>query len=372
MSRKFAVFCSPERYVQGRGATEDLGTHMASVGLEGPAIIVAGKTARRLLTDVWKRSLGSANIEYQVFNFDGECTEEQIKAVIEEARRRESKVIIGAGGGKTIDTARAAADKLNIPIVSCPTLASTDAPCSALSVVYTKDGSFSKYIFYRRHPVLVVVDTEVIAKAPRRMLVGGLGDALATWYEARTVREACQCNQLGGLPTVTGTALAKLCCDILLEDGPAACQAVDCQACTPALERVVEANTLLSGIGFESGGLAVAHALHNGLTVIPSTHAYTHGEKVAFGLATQLVLEGRPKQEIDTVMSFCDKVGLPITLTEVGVDINDYEAIKAIAERTIAPGETSHNEPFEVTAPAVIDAMKAAHWAGVRFKDRNS
>lgn len=86
---------------------------------------------------------------------------------------------------------------------------------------------------------------------------------------------------------------------------------------------------------------------------------------------TQLVLEGRPQEEIDTVMTFCHKVGLPITLTEVGVDVDDKAAIRAIADRTIAPGESSHNEPFEMTSEIVSDAMVATHWAGVRFQDKN-
>ena len=99
------------------------------------------------------------------------------------------------------------------------------------------------------------------------------------------------------MPSTTGTALTKLCCDILLADGPAACAAVEAGATTPALERVVEANNLLSGLGFESGGLALAHAVHNGITAIPTSHAFIHGEKVAFGLLTQLVLEGRPQAD---------------------------------------------------------------------------
>lgn len=234
------MFCSPERYVQGKDATKQLGSQMKAIGLEGPALLVAPATVRPFLEDSWKASLGASGIDHSVHDFKGECTEEEIATVVEEASRRKCKVIVGAGGGKAIDTAKAAANHLNIPVVSCPTVASTDAPCSALSVIYNTDGSFNKYMFMPRHPVLVLVDTAVIARAPKRALVGGLGDALATWYEARTVKEACKANFLQGKPTLTGTALAKICCDILLEDGPAAAHAVDCQVCTPALERVVE------------------------------------------------------------------------------------------------------------------------------------
>ena len=148
------------------------------------------------------------------------------------------------------------------------------------------------------------MDTAVVAQAPRRMLVEGLGDALAIWYKARTIQEAQAIN------SQTSSALAKLCCDILLQDKEAEAQAVDAKAVTPALERVVEANTLLSGLGFESGGLCVAHSVHNGLTLQAICAEYIHGEKVVFGLLTQLVLEGREQAEIKRVLHLCKNVVL--------------------------------------------------------------
>lgn len=62
----------------------------------------------------------------------------------------------------------------------------------------------------------------------------------------------------------------------------------------PALERVVEAHTLLRGLGFESGGLAACHAIHNGLTQLHQTHGYWHGEKVAIGVLSSLFLTDKP------------------------------------------------------------------------------
>ncbi len=63
-------------------------------------------------------------------------------------------------------------------------------------------------------------------------------------------------------------ALAELCYNTLLEEGEKAMLAAEQHVVTLALERVIEANTYLSGVGFESGGLAAAHAVHNGLTAI--------------------------------------------------------------------------------------------------------
>ena len=334
------------------------------MGFAGPALIVASPSPRRLLEQVWARSLGGVGVELGVHAFGGECTRHEVEAIVGAAQALDAAVIVGAGGGKVLDAARAAAAELDLPVVSCPTTASSDAPCSALSVLYDDDGTFDRYLFYRRNPDLVLVDTAVVARAPLRLLVAGMGDALATWFEARTVIEARRPNQLHGATTAAAGALARLCYDTLLADGPAACEAVRHKAVTPALERLVEANTLLSGLGFESGGLAVAHSVHNGLTVAPGTHRYLHGEKVAFGLLVQLVLEGRPSEELRTVMDFAREVGLPISLVQLGLDADDATVLSAIAERSLAEGETAHNEAFEVSPAMMADAIVAADALG--------
>ncbi len=366
--RPLTVFASPGRYVQGPGATQELGRELKRLGLAGPVLFVAGGTARRDLEPIWREVLPPQGLKPQVVRFNGECTVAEINRLVALGRSSAACAVVGAGGGKASDTARAVADELGLPAILTPTLASTDAPCSALSVIYSAGGSVEGFRFYNRHPLLVLMDTAVVARGPKRQLVGGLGDALATWFEARTVRESCSHTVVGGLPSTTGTALARLCCEILLADGPAACAAVEAGATTPALERVVEANTLLSGLGFESGGLAVAHAVHNGITEIPASHACIHGEKVAFGLLTQLVLEGRPQGEIEEIYSFQRAVGLPVTLAAVGVDADNDAQLLTIAERSLIPGESSHNEPFEVSTDALISALKAADQLGRRWK----
>ncbi len=363
-----SVFCAPARYVQGRNATASLGEEMKKLGLTGVALLIAGRHAQQLLAATWKKTFFAAGLEYATVDFSGECSHREIERCKSEAINHKATVIVGAGGGKVLDTARAVAAALNLPVVNCPTLASSDAPCSALSVVYTPEGEFEEYLFYKRNPDLVLVDTAIIAKSPVRLLVAGMGDALATWFEARTVFNACKRNQVGGATTISARALAELCYNTLLDDGADAMRAVSTGSVTPALERLVEANTLLSGLGFESGGLAVAHSVHNGLTVAPETHSSYHGEKVAFGLLTQLVLEGQPTAEIEEVLEFCLSVGLPVTLADIGLTDMSSDLLGRIASRTVAPGETAHNEPFEVTAEAVADAIVAADSIGQRFK----
>lgn len=354
------VFCAPLRYVQGKGATRELGAQLVNAGLMGPAYLVASARAAASLSEVWRQTFADAGMDYIVGSFGGECCDDEIDRGIAAARDAHAGVIIGVGGGKALDTSRAIAGGLGLPAVNCPTLASSDAPCSALSVVYTSDGVFERINYYPHNPALVLVDTEVIAGAPRRHLVSGMGDALATWFEARTVIAARKHNAVHGLSTLTAAALAELCYRTLLADGATAADDVEAGVVTPALERIVEANTLLSGLGFESGGLAIAHSVHNGLTTAAATHTYMHGEKVSFGLLVQLIVEGRPIAEISEVVDFCRTVGLPTTLAELSLSAADTETLQRVAERTVAPQESAHNEPFQVTADIILDGIIAA------------
>lgn len=366
-----SIFCAPSRYVQGRHATRQLGQEIKKLGLEGPVLIVAGNHAQRLLSKQWEETFREIKCKFEVLLFKGECSSSEIARCKRAALECSARTIIGAGGGKVLDTARAVASELDLPVVNCPTLASSDAPCSALSVVYTDEGEFLEYKFYKRNPDLVLVDTSVIAKGPARLLVAGMGDALATWFEAKTVRDACKANQVGGKTTISAEALALLCYETLLNDGLAALHAVRQQSVTPALERLVEANTLLSGLGFESGGLAIAHSVHNGLTTVPETHSYYHGEKVAFGLLVQLVVEGKSSETINEVLAFADSVGLPVCLRDLGIFPLTQENAVRIAQRATAAGETAHNEPFAVSAEMIADGLRAADALGCEFRAMN-
>ncbi len=256
---------------------------------------------------------------------------------------------------------------MNVPVAIAPTIASTDAPCSALSVIYTDEGEFDSYLMLPRNPNMVIVDTQIVAGAPARLLAAGIGDALATWFEARACSRSGATTMAGGKCTQAALALGELCYNTLLEEGEKAMLAAEQHVVTPALERVVEANTYLSGVGFESGGLAAAHAIHNGMTAIPDAHHYYHGEKVAFGTLTQLVLENAPVDEIETVAALCHSVGLPITLAQLDIKGDIPTKMRLVAEAACAEGETIHNMPGGVDSDQVYAALLVADQYGQRF-----
>ncbi|MFA6583622.1 MAG: glycerol dehydrogenase [Elusimicrobiaceae bacterium] len=356
----------PGKYIQGPGTLAQLGKEAAHFGKH--AFILCSPSVYKGIIPGIKKAV-SQDIQITVEKFGRECSDKEIARVTRLAKASACDVIIGMGGGKTLDTARITADSLKLPAINVPTIAATDAPTSAVSVIYNEDGSFDRVVFLAQNPHVVLVDTTVIANAPVRFLVSGMGDALATWFEAESCSGSYSLNVAGGHASRTALALARLCYDTLLEFGEAAKISNETRCVTPAFEHVVEANILLSGLGFESGGIGAAHAIHNGLTALHQTHGMFHGEKVAFGLLTSLFLTDKPVNTIDEVYYFCETVGLPTTFAELGLPakISDEELMKA-ARKACLPGESIHNEAVPVTPANVLSAMKVANAYGLKRK----
>ena len=361
------VIQSPGKYIQGAGALNRLGDYLKPLGKSW--LVIGDSFVLGFAEETIRTSLGKAGLADKVVQFGGECSKTEIDRLCAIAKEAGCEGVLGIGGGKTHDTAKAVAFYQHLPVAIAPTLASTDAPCSALSVIYTDSGEFESYLMLPKNPEVVIVDTQIIARAPARLLAAGIGDALATWFEARAASRSSSTTMAGGPATTTALALAELCYQTLLEEGEKAMFAVNCQVVTPALERIVEANTYLSGVGFESGGLGAAHAVHNGLTAIPDAHHLYHGEKVAYGTLVQLVLENAPLEEIETVMALCHAVGLPITLAELHVTQDIEAKMRLVAKAACVEGETIHNMPGGVTEDEVYGALLVADQMGRRFTE---
>lgn len=356
---------SPGKYIQGAGALDNLENYIQNLGSN--ALIIADAFLMNTAQEQVIPSMGK--VKHHLVKFGGECSKAEIDRLQEQAHRQDCNIIIGFGGGKTIDTAKAVAYYMKLPVTVMPSIASTDAPCSALSVIYTESGEFEEYLFLPRNPDIVLVDTNIIARAPARFLTAGMGDALATKFEAQASARSFKNAMSGGLATQSALNLADLCYKTLLEYGTPALMAARNQAVTPALERIVEANILLSGLGFESGGLAAAHAIHNGFTALEETHQFFHGEKVAFSTIAQLVMEDCPTDQIAEVINFCGAVGLPVTLEELGIEDTSEKNLIKVAQAATAEGETIHNMPFPVDARMVLNAIMGADSLGRLFKE---
>ena len=359
------ILISPGKYIQGKGELQHIADHIGHLGKS--FLFIADNVVHGITRDTIKKSFSNKDASLFFETFRGECSKQEINRIQNIVTEKGIDVVVGVGGGKTLDTAKAVGYYTKRATVVVPTIASTDAPCSALSVIYTEEGVFEEYLILPKNPDIVLVDTQIVANAPARLLAAGIGDALATYVEARACFEANKTPMAGGSITRAAIGLAELCQKILFEDGVKAFLAVQKKTVTRAVENVVEANTYLSGIGFESGGLAAAHAIHNGFTVLDDVHHLYHGEKVAFGTITQLVLENRKMEEIEKMIRLNLELGLPVTLEQMGITENIEEKIRKVAEAACAENETIHNMPFQVTADDVYAAILAADNIGRRF-----
>ena len=355
---------SPGKYIQGRGELENLTRYLGELG--NKALTLIDGFMYESLKGKLEEIFGATDLRVVFVKFNGEASITEIQRVTDFASTEKCDAVVGIGGGKTIDTAKAVANRIQSPLVIVPTAASTDAPCSALSVLYTDEGVFSEIIQYPKNPDIVLVDSEIVSKAPVRLLVSGMGDALSTFFEARANMESDSANFIGTgfRRSLAGMALAELCYEVLMADGLKAKIAVENGACTEAVENIIEANTLLSGLGFENCGCAAAHGIHDGLTALEETHGMYHGEKVAFGTICQLVMENRSMEEIEEVVQFCKTIGLPTTFADLGIKDTGQENLMKVAEKSIEEGGLIHAEPFPVTAEMVCDAMLTADAIG--------
>ncbi|MGI5962600.1 MAG: glycerol dehydrogenase [Lawsonibacter sp.] len=356
---------APNKYVQGQGELKNIGTYTKPLGKN--VFVIISKSGHQRVGSLVEESYREAGCSVHFEFFHGECSKNEIQRLKSEFDQMGCDVCVGIGGGKIHDTSKALAYYAHKPVVIVPTIAGTDAPCSALSVIYTDEGVFEEYLWLPSNPNVVLVDTDVISKAPARLLVSGMGDALATYFEAKATSDSNSSTCAGGKITNAALVLARACYDTLLRDGLKAKLAVEQHVCTKAVENIVEANTYLSGIGFESGGLAAAHAIHNGFTVAPATHGMYHGEKVAFGTLVQLVLQNADMEQIHEVLSFCNSVGLPTKLSDLGLENPDLEEIMAVAKASCAPGETIFNMPMEITPEKVYAAILTADALGRHY-----
>ena len=351
------VLCSPGSYIQQEGTISQLAGEYAHAGSTG-AYILVDPTIDSLYHDSIVSSFDSGQVPYTLAVFGGECSDAEIQKHV--ALLADTDAVIGIGGGKTLDCAKAVGYYGKRPAIIVPTAASSDAPCSRLSVVYTDGGQFDHYLPLPENPRMVLMDTELISKAPVRFLTAGIGDAFATYYEAAACVQSSAVTMTGGHATNAAFALATLCHDSLLADGVKAVSAVKLGLRTKAVENIIETNTLLSGLGFESCGLAAAHSIHDGLTAIPETHSYLHGEKVAYGTLAQMIMEDRPLKELAEVYRFFRAVGLPTNFAGIGIhDVTD-EQLLHVGELACSPQDTMANMPFEVTPADVANALRAA------------
>lgn len=229
-----------------------------------------------------------------IFWFRGHCSESDVQQLAAESGDDRS-VVIGVGGGALLDTAKALARRLGLPFVAVPTIARHLRPPGHRSPVWYNDaGQALHYEIFDDANFMVLVEPEIILNAPQEYLLAGIGDTLAKWYEAVVL--APQPETLP-LTVRLGINNAQAIRDVLLNSSEQALADQQNHQLTQSFCDVVDAiiagGGMVGGLGDRFTRVAAAHAVHNGLTVLPQTEKFLHGTKVAYGILVQSALLGQ-------------------------------------------------------------------------------
>ncbi len=361
------IHLGPKRYIQRPGALDEAARHLAPLGRR-PAVL-ADERVMGIVRPRLESPLAAAGLEPAFIAFGPECSFAEVARVAGIARSLNADVMVGAGGGKAIDTARAASGELGLPLATLPTSAATCSATSAVSVFYERGMRTDTRTIQAAEVVLV--DSEIVAAAPARLLASGMGDSLAKWYEGKPTYERVAAPSPALEAAMLLSTRLK---ETLFGCGPQAMRDAAAGACTPAVERVVEANLLMTGIVSGVGGdafrVALAHGLLYGMTVHPRVHDFLHGEVVSYGLVVQCCLEGHV-DEAARLIPFFDALGLPLTLADLGLEDREDPRFVEGLRRTCAPGSSAHNLGIPLDEARLLRAIletdeRVAAWRGSR------
>jgi hydroxycarboxylate dehydrogenase A len=298
------------------------------------------------------------NPSFQFEKYNGECSQEEITRMAKLIESEKADCVIGIGGGKVLDLAKATGNESSTPVILIPTVASTCAAWTPLSVIYDDAGKFLHYTIYKQSTLAVFLEPQIIVEAPSAYVRAGIGDTIAKWYEAEAIMRR---EPFLSLAMQIAFQSAQLCKENLLADGVKALNDLEQRFLSPELIRTIEtiimAGGMVGGFGDRYGRIAGAHSIHNGLTHLHDTHHLLHGEKVAYGILVQLALENNG-EEVKALLPFYKKLNLPYNLSSLGLNENGGAAVETIAYHSTLPHESIHLLESPVNERNVIEAIE--------------
>lgn len=359
------IINAPKQYVREENIISKVSDYIKDYN--GHVLIVSGQTAFERVKEPLIGSIVASAIDYDIFSFTGYATHKTIQQITEKGQQLHSRAIIGIGGGSALDSAKAAAEQLNIPIITIPTIAATCAAWTALSVIYSETGETIDFIRLKNSPEAILVDPQILVQAPVRYLQAGIADTLVKWYEfAPYINE-----DRYELAFTTSLHNAKLAIQILENYSIQATEDNKNQQVTLSFLQVIDAILALAGlvgsIQGDSFKEPLAHALHNKLTHFPETHHTLHGEKVIFGLIVQFILEGKEELEIQAFIDYLTQLAQPVTLEQLGFKENIESAVQQLAQLLLKEQRTAIF-PIPLTVKLVEEAIYKADALGQHIR----
>ncbi len=347
---------SPAQVMRGQGAINQAGSAIAQLG-QTP-LVIGGEHTLTLIQPLLEPIFDHYQLTATTASYSPDSCEKSQETLQAVAKDQQADFIIGVGGGKALDMAKLVAYKANLPIVTIPTSAATCAAWTALSNIYTEAGAFQYDVPLPYPPNLLILDYDLIATAPKRTLIAGIGDALAKWYEA-----SVSSGDATATLTISAVQQARILRDILLQKSKTALENPQGEVWQEIVDAVVLLPGVIGGLGGANCRTVAAHAVHNGLTHLPATHDLLHGEKVAYGILVQLRLEEMMQNNKlaasarQQLLEFYAEIGLPKSLEDLGLENVTLAQLRKVAKIACEPESDIHRLPFTVESPELVAAM---------------
>jgi len=347
---------SPAQVMRGNGIIAQAGANLAQFGKR--PLIIGGDRALNLIRPLLNPVLEAHHLTAAIASHYPDSCEASQKALHTRIADHQADFIIGVGGGKALDMAKLVASEASLPIVTIPTSGATCAAWTALSNIYTEKGAFQYDVPLPYAPNLLLLDYDLIATAPKRTLIAGIGDALAKWYEA-----SVSSGDSTATLTVAAVQQARVLRDILLQKSATALDNIGGDLWREIVDATVLLPGVIGGLGGANCRTVGAHAIHNGLTHLEATHNILHGEKVAYGILVQLRLEEMVADNQlaasarEQLLQFYTEIGLPKSLEDIGLKNVTLAQLQQVATIACAPDSDIHRLPFAVDETELVAAM---------------
>jgi len=342
---------APAQLLRGNGILAQLPQYLSRYGHK--ALVIAGETANQVTASYLKNT----DLEIMHSPAIADCNDANLVRLRQIVQQEKPHAIVGIGGGKVLDAAKLIAHQSKLPIATVPTAAATCAAWTALSNVYDVNGAFDYDVTLERCPDLMLVDYDVIATAPKRSLIAGIGDAIAKWYESSVSSGSSEKTMV-----IAAVQEARILRDILLQKSTEAIDNPNSAVWREVVDATVCLAGAIGGIGGANCRTVAAHAVHNALTHLSQAHHTLHGEKVAYGILVQLRLEELQGNQLATssrhqLLKFYQEIGLPTSLADLGLSQVTIAELEQIAEIACQPNSDIHRLPFVVSPSQVLAAM---------------
>lgn len=345
-------------YLQGPDAMKELPDIVCRSGKS--AVMLIDTFFYDDLKDELEQMFSDKTVIIRFARFSGQCSQESIGELKREiaAMPDGADVLIGMGGGKVMDTVRAASIGSGAKLVLMPTAVATNAATSIVAMVYDDDHA-AHAVFIDHDPEYVIADTNLIIQAPARMLAAGIADAMSTYFEARACWSVNNVNTVmpGYRRTICAETIAKACHETLMKNARQAYHAAQAHCRTEAFEDVVEAINLLSGLGWENNGASIAHGIATAIPLIPQMQKYLHGEHVAFSVLTQMIMDKYPQEEFEQIYSLCQDLDLPRSFADFGITSDVESVAHRIAEQSFVLDSGMQIANYAINADVVYQAI---------------